>query len=115
MPLLHGQAAEQVLLANLAEADDRVPADEAQAAQVTGERADCRQRAVFWIDKTQLARAGVEHPQLSVVPSRRVRHRQAAANDLVALHVDDHAAARFVLAPSADAVRRAERRHVSWP
>ena len=37
---------------------------------------------------------GVEHPELPVVPARRVRHRQARGHDLAARHVEHRAGRR---------------------
>ena len=70
------------------------------------------ERLLLEIDPAKVTSAGIEHPQLAVVPTRRVRHRQSFADDLVGLHVDHHATVLAAIPPAVDAVALAHRGHV---
>src|SRR5712691_1024734 len=67
------------------------------------------------IDRSQTAVARFQQPQPTVVPARRMWHRQARADDFVRADVDQHTAASLVRSPAGRRVHRAESRHVLWP
>src|SRR5215471_6295930 len=57
----------------------------------------------------EFAGAGIQQPKLAVVESRRMRHRKAAGDDLVAGHVDHDAAVVPPVAPAVGHIRAAHR------
>src|SRR5690606_15001616 len=70
-------------------------------------------RTALRVDAAQPAGARFEHPETVAVPARRMRHRQAAADDALAVQVDQLAAVGLALAPAAGDVAAAEQGHVA--
>ena len=92
------------------QADQGEVADEAQPAQVAGQKQTGTKRAGLQIGIAEFAGAGIVQPQPAAVPARRMRHRQAAQDDRIGRHIDDAAAVAAMVAPAVDRVALGHRR-----
>ena len=99
----------------LRQTDQRIRSAETEPAQVARQTAHDLGMAALRIDHAATRRAGIEQPQPPVVPAGRMRHRQPAQDDLVGLHVDQHAAGGLLLAPRPRRVRGPQRGDVARP
>src|SRR5206468_3095414 len=87
---------------------------EVEPAREAGKAADFPIFAGLLIDHAHSAVAAFEDPQLPVMPTRRMRHRQPARDGLVAGDVNHTTAGALVVAPPAGRVGFTERGDVSW-
>src|SRR3979411_2470774 len=81
------------------------PAQKAGAERQHAEFGGGATAATF--DPAELAGARVQEPEAVAIDPRRMRHRQAADDDLAGLHVDDDTAAGTPATPAIDGVRPA--------
>ena len=99
-------------LAHLRHADERERTGEVESAREARQLRHRLPRPAIEVGTHERAAAGFEQPDRAAVHARRVRHRQAAQQDRVRLHVDEHAAVPFVCAPRAGLVGGAQCGHV---
>src|SRR6185312_6248427 len=72
----------------------------AEAAGIAGAERHRLEPAGREVDIAEIAVAGIEQPQLAVVPARRMRHRETGQDRLAARNVEHHAAGAAMLAPA---------------
>ena len=85
-------AAEGGRLADLRQPDEGEVAMEGQSARVARDGRDRLSASRGQVDTLEQAHAGVEDEQASLVPARRVRHRQSRGHRLTGGHVEHGAA-----------------------
>src|SRR5688572_25344294 len=90
----------ETLVPGFGQAHRRGVAEDGQAAHEAGQERQRHEGFGLEIYPAQITGAGIEQPQLAVGPARRMRHRQAFADDLVGQHVDHHAAIVAPVAPT---------------
>ena len=82
--------------------------DKTKAPEIPRQRAHGHVTATPGIDRPQFAEAGIQDPELVLVPPRRVGHAQAIEQDLVVADVEQQASRRLFFAPPARRIGRAE-------
>src|SRR5262245_8317822 len=90
-------------------------AEEGQTARIARPKGDGLELARGQIDPAEFALAGIQHIELAVMPTRRMRHGEAGANDLAALDIHDNAARDTCVPPAVCHIAPSDRRDISGP
>src|SRR6266545_7476652 len=94
-------AAEHCALTHLRETDESQRSDKIYSARETRHLCDRLPSAPLEIDRCQASLPGFKHPELPLMPARRVRHGKSTEQDFVALYVHQDAALGLVGSPAA--------------